>query len=36
MFPKQQKLVDGLGEGALPYANYMGIRHCEGYGFQAV
>ena len=24
------------GEGVLPYMGYIGMCHCEGYGFQAV
>ena len=26
----------GVGVGVLPYMGYMGMCHCEGYGFQAV
>ena len=26
----------GVGVGLLPYMGYMGMCHCEGYGFQAV
>ena len=26
----------GGGGGVLPYMGYIGMRHCEGYGFQAV
>ena len=29
-------IIPGGGGGGLPYMGYIGMCHCEGYGFQAV